>query len=118
MKILQNLRRLTTRLGTINAALNALYLRKNQKRPEFSPDPKSFRQIGTESGLAEVCMLTNTILQNHLVLKIIWNTPLPEHRGSRVVLAINQVLKTFGLVEHSVWVKDNMDKDDALVLYG
>lgn len=38
-----------------------------------------------------------------------WDTDQPRHHGSMLGLNLNQELKTFGPVEHSVWIIKNKE---------
>ncbi len=63
----------------------------------------SVRQIGGEQGLIDARVLINVVFPSDLALHLIWDTESPETQGSRAALGITQTLKTFGLVDHSVW---------------
>jgi len=76
---------------------------------------ESLRQIGTENGLVEARVLANITFQGDLAMNILWNTPLADHRGSRAGLGIAQALRTFGLVEHSIWMENGAHSECAPV---
>ena len=63
----------------------------------------SIRQVIGEGGLLDAMVLVNTSFPGDIALNLIWETDLPELRGSRTGLGIAETLKGFGLVEHSVW---------------
>ena len=58
-----------------------------------------------EAGLVQVHMYNNASYQTDLALSLTCDTNSFRREGSRAALTISEALKTFGLVEHSVWVE-------------
>jgi hypothetical protein len=73
----------------------------------------SARQVEKEGGLLDARVLVNTSIPGDLALNLIWETDLLERHGSRVGLGIAEILKGFGLVEHSVWSEGVHTSQDA-----
>ncbi len=60
-----------------------------------------------EAGLVRIRMYHSASHQTDLALSLTWDTNSFHHEGSRAGLSISEALKTFGLVEHSIWVEKN-----------
>ena len=58
-----------------------------------------------ESGLLRVHMYHSANYQTDLALSLSWETDAMQQGGSRAGLSISEALKSFGLVEHSVWME-------------
>lgn len=58
-----------------------------------------------EAGLVQVRMYNSASYQTDLALSLTWDTNSFQREGSRAALTISEALKTFGLVEHSIWVE-------------
>lgn len=58
-----------------------------------------------EAGLVQIHMYNSASYQTDLALSFTWDTNSFQHEGSRAALTISEALKTFGLVEHSIWVE-------------
>jgi hypothetical protein len=58
-----------------------------------------------EQGLVRVNLYQRAGLRTDLAMSLVWNTDPPSHKGTRTGLSISELLKTFGLVEHSVWLE-------------
>ena len=58
-----------------------------------------------EAGLVRIHMYNSASYQTDLALSLTWDTNFLQHEGSRAGLTISEALKTFGLVEHSIWVE-------------
>jgi hypothetical protein len=58
-----------------------------------------------EAGLVQVHTYNSASYQTDLALSLTWDTNSFRREGSRAALTISEALKTFGLVEHSVWVE-------------
>jgi hypothetical protein len=57
------------------------------------------------SGLVEALIYNHASVPGHLAICLIWKTEDPQTTGSLIGLNLSQTLKTFGLVDHSVWVE-------------
>jgi hypothetical protein len=62
------------------------------------------RAVG-EAGLVRIHMYNSASYQTDLALSLTWDTNSFHHEGSRAGLSISEALRTFGLVEHSIWVE-------------
>lgn len=69
----------------------------------------SVRQMGQPEGLLEAKILSCASFRSDLALNLVWETNRPERNGSRLGLSLAQTLKTFGLVEHTIWTEENSD---------
>ncbi len=69
----------------------------------------SMRQMGQKKGLLEAKVLSCASFRSDLAFNLVWETPHPEHNGSRLGLSLAQTLKTFGLVEHTIWTEEGDD---------
>jgi hypothetical protein len=58
-----------------------------------------------EAGLVRMHMYNSASHQTDLALSLWWDTDFLQHEGSRAGLTMREALKTFGLVEHTIWVK-------------
>ena len=63
------------------------------------------KQAARESGLLRVHMYHSANYQADLALSLTWETKDMHRRGSRAGLSISEALKSFGLVEHSIWME-------------
>ncbi len=55
-------------------------------------------------GLLEARMF-NHVLVDDCSLYLLWNTDRPEPQGSNIGLHLCNILKKYGLVDHTVWVE-------------
>ena len=62
-----------------------------------------------EIGLLEVKVYRNASFQGDLSVTFLWDTDFLRPQGSRPALSLSQTLKTFGLVEYSVWIESNLN---------
>ncbi len=83
--------RLRTSLGRVEDAGNLLLAAVQQA-------------IG-EGGLVKLRVYSSVSSHTDLALSLVWNTSSLEQPGSRAGLSISELLKGFGLVDHSVWVE-------------
>ncbi|MGA3173607.1 MAG: hypothetical protein ABSE25_04180 [Syntrophorhabdales bacterium] len=60
-------------------------------------------QEAGEEGLLRVRMYHSANYQTDLALSLTWDTNAMLHQGSRAGISISEALKSFGLVEHSIW---------------
>ena len=65
----------------------------------------TMRSAVGEAGLVRIHMYNSASYQTDLALSLTWDTNSFQHEGSRAGLSISEALKTFGLVEHSIWVE-------------
>jgi hypothetical protein len=68
----------------------------------------SVRDAAGEQGLSRVYLYNSACCCTELALSLVWNTDPPQRLGSRAGLSISEALKTFGLVDHSIWVEVEM----------
>ena len=62
----------------------------------------------TEQGLAAVKLYQGADLRTDLAMSLVWNTDPPSNKGTKAGLGISEALRTFGLVEHSVWLEGRL----------
>jgi hypothetical protein len=63
----------------------------------------SLSDVAAEQGLSQVYLYNSAGCCTDLALSLVWNIDSPQRPGSRTGLRISEALKTFGLVEHSIW---------------
>jgi hypothetical protein len=63
------------------------------------------RQNPDYPGLREFVMYRHALVPGFFVIHLLWDSPHPQTRGSVAGLSLAQTLKTFGLVDHSVWME-------------
>lgn len=68
------------------------------------------RILAQEKALLDAGIYVNPRYGNDLCLHLWWETDQPQIRGSRVGLSMTEALKYYGLVEHAVWIEQNITK--------
>jgi hypothetical protein len=66
-----------------------------------------------QRGLVEMKTLRHATLETDVSIHLHWNSERPESNGSALGLRLTQVLKEFGLVDHSVWVEEKQDRSKS-----
>lgn len=56
-------------------------------------------------GLVEFTIYCHASVPSYFSIHLSWNSTYPQIRGSVAGLTLAQTLKTFGLVDHSVWME-------------
>ena len=62
--------------------------------------------INSEGGLAEIKLCRHAIVESDLSIHLYWESERPAPQGSAAGLILMHMLKTFGLISHSVWVEE------------
>jgi len=62
-------------------------------------------------GLVEAVVYCHATIHNDYAFHLLWDTNRPQLQGSRLGVKLGQVLKGFGLVDHSVWIEKKQDKE-------
>jgi len=62
------------------------------------------KQAESQDGLLRLCIYQSMSLETDLALSLVWRTRPEAGAGSRVGRSICNVLESFGLVDHSVWI--------------
>jgi hypothetical protein len=62
-------------------------------------------QATVEGDLKGFHIYTSATFATDFALSLVWNTHTVHRRGSAAGLSIAEALKSFGLVDHSVWVE-------------
>ncbi len=65
----------------------------------------TMKHAAEETGLVRIHMYNSVLYRTDVALSLTWDTSSFQHEGSRAGLSISEALKTFGLVEHSIWVE-------------
>ena len=63
------------------------------------------KEIASEQGLVRVNLYQGAGLRTDLAMSLVWSMDPPSSKGTRTGLNISELLKAFGLVEHSVWLE-------------
>ncbi|MBN1382807.1 MAG: hypothetical protein JXA41_14135 [Deltaproteobacteria bacterium] len=61
-------------------------------------------------GFRDVMVSTHATIPGCFALMLFWDTVDPQPKGSLLGLNLTQSLKTFGLVDHSVWIENHRSK--------
>lgn len=61
-----------------------------------------------EPGLVEARIFRNSLFQNYMSVVFTWDTEAPSPQGSRAGLSLARDLKASSLVEHTVWIEENL----------
>ena len=56
--------------------------------------------------LLEIVLYYHASIPGCFTMQLIWDTRTPEFQGSLLGLRLTQSVKTFGLVDHSVWIEN------------
>jgi hypothetical protein len=56
-------------------------------------------------GLRDATVSSHASVHGCFALRLFWDTDDPQPRGSLLGMSLAQSLKTFGLVDHSVWIE-------------
>ncbi len=54
-------------------------------------------------GLLDTMLHQHAMIPGHFMLLLFWETASPQVQGSTLGLQLKQMLKTFGLVDHTIW---------------
>ncbi len=60
--------------------------------------------------LKGVTVSENALVPEYFALRLFWNTGEPRRRGSTLGMNVVQIMKEFGLVDHSVWIEQREAK--------
>jgi hypothetical protein len=66
---------------------------------------KDFLTKTRGSGLEEAHIYNHASVPGYFAICLTWETEVSQTTGSLIGLNLSQALKTFGLVDHSVWVE-------------
>ena len=72
---------------------------------ELSILVREIRKNTERKGLQEASVSSDASVPGCFALRLFWDTESPQHRGSLLGMSLAQSLKTFGLVDHSVWIE-------------
>ena len=56
-------------------------------------------------GLLNLLLCSHASMPGYFAIHLFWDTACPQTRGSLPGLSLAQALKSFGMVDHSVWVE-------------
>lgn len=62
-------------------------------------------------GLREALLCKHVVVPGYFALYLFWETESPQTQGSMLGLQLKQTLKTFGLVDHTVWAEQMEGKE-------
>lgn len=63
------------------------------------------RKSSQESGVLHAEIYRHIAVPGYFALYLFWETESPQIQGSMLGLQLKQTLKTFGLVDHTVWTE-------------
>jgi len=72
---------------------------------ELSILVREIRKNTERKGLQDASVSSDASVPGCFALRLFWDTESPQHRGSLLGMSLAQSLKTFGLVDHSVWIE-------------
>ena len=58
----------------------------------------------SSSGLLETVLYSHASIPGCFAMQLIWDTDTPNIQGSLLGLRLTQNMKSFGMVDHSVWI--------------
>ncbi len=67
------------------------------------------RKSTDSPGLQETVIYNHAAITGYFAIKLFWDTETPQNRGSALGLTLAQTVKSYGLVDHSVWVERESD---------
>ncbi len=85
--------------GKSEAALNLLH--------------RSVRSMLEEPGLMRVHLYNSASFRSDVAVSLVWSTQVPR-QGSRTGLSIRETLNTFGLVEYSIWLENEVRQSEGM----
>jgi hypothetical protein len=74
-------------------------------RNEFMSLVSDIRQNPDYPGLLGFVIYRHALVPGYFSIHLLWDSQHPQTRGSVAGLNLAQTLKTFGLVDHSVWME-------------
>ena len=80
------------------------------------PDIKLIRDMAEthKAHLENILFFRHPLIENDMAVHLFWDTFRSEPAGSDFGQELIQLLKEYGLVNHSVWIEDNSgNKEDA-----
>ncbi|MBI5602797.1 MAG: hypothetical protein HY879_05525, partial [Deltaproteobacteria bacterium] len=85
--------------------LEIIKLRSVRENPEELDEfLRSLDQVSQE-GPIEIKIYRHAAIETDLSLHLLWEANQPEKNGSALGLRLAQVLKDFGLIDHSLWLE-------------
>ena len=66
---------------------------------------KDIRKTYNTTDMQEVVLYDHASIPGCFTVQLTWDTNTPEFQGSLLGLRLTQSVKTFGLVDHSVWIE-------------
>ncbi len=86
------------------------FIRLRSTEESFGPVKELLRSISQlkQPGLAEVKIYRHTSLETDLSIHLQWHSERPERDGSAPGLHLAHALKEFGLVDHSLWMEEEI----------
>lgn len=71
---------------------------------EFSCLLQDIRNHRHDEGLLDLTYYVHALIPGYIAIHLFWDTESPQVLGSQTGLSLTQLLKSFGLVDHSVWI--------------
>ena len=59
------------------------------------------------SGLTETALYNHASIPGCFAMQLAWDTETPKIHGSLLGLRLTQTMKSLGMVDHSVWIKNS-----------
>ena len=66
---------------------------------------REIRKNTDRQGLRAATVSSHASVPGCFALRLFWDTDDPQPRGSLLGMSLAQSLKTFGLIDHSVWIE-------------
>ena len=63
-------------------------------------------------GLIQIIVSNPSLVPGLFAIRVFWDTDDPQPRGSLLGMNLSQHLKTYGIVDHSVWVETKQEIED------
>jgi hypothetical protein len=62
-------------------------------------------------GLMQIIASNHSLVPGLFSVRLFWDTDNPQPRGSLLGMNLSQNLKTYGIVDHSIWVETNQERE-------
>ena len=79
--------------------------REHTTEQELTVLSRDVQKNPDRKGLLKASVSRSASIPGCFALRLFWDTDDPQSRGSLLGMSLAQSLKTFGLIDHSVWIE-------------
>lgn len=72
---------------------------------ELSDLVENITTVTALEGPEKALLYTHATRPGYFAIRLYWDTPESQPRGSRIALELKQILKALGLTDHAVWIE-------------